>query len=162
MVRFDYGRLIAPLAVSVGVSGIYTHAETTLEPIAPDDAVRPYLRDRQNELADATNDSSRYNLEQFVEWCEAEDVANLNSPRGVTVYRDGRRTDPRADSSESAAVRTLGAIVALIGLAGSLIFGRSFNGSETTVPTIIGILVAGLAIGWTLYRPLFSDGELLQ
>lgn len=41
-----------------------------------------YLRDRQNELADATIDSYRYKLEKFVEWCEAEDVENLNSLSG--------------------------------------------------------------------------------
>ncbi|PSQ50793.1 hypothetical protein BRD19_00025 [Halobacteriales archaeon SW_7_65_23] len=51
-------------------------------PIAPDEAVHLYLRDRQNELADATIDSYRYKLEKFVEWCEAEDVENLNSLSG--------------------------------------------------------------------------------
>ena len=61
--------------------------ETTLEPIAPDEAVRLYLRDRQNELADATIDSYRYKLEKFVEWCEAEDVENLNSLSGRDLLR---------------------------------------------------------------------------
>lgn len=31
--------------------------ETTLEPIAPDEAVRLYLRDRQNELGEASDDA---------------------------------------------------------------------------------------------------------
>jgi len=61
--------------------------ETTLEPIAPDEAVRLYLRNRQNELSDATMDSYRYKLEKFVEWCEAEDVENLNSLSGRDLLR---------------------------------------------------------------------------
>jgi len=61
--------------------------ETALEPIAPDEAVRLYLRDRQNELADATIDSYRYKLEKFVEWCETEDVENLNRLSGRDLLR---------------------------------------------------------------------------
>ncbi|QSG09527.1 site-specific integrase [Halapricum desulfuricans] len=61
--------------------------ETTLEPIAPDEAVRLYLRDRQNELADATIDSYRYKLEKFVDWCETEDLENLNSLSGRDLLR---------------------------------------------------------------------------
>jgi len=61
--------------------------ETTLEPIAPDEAVRLYLRDRQNELADATIDSYRYKLEKVVEWCEADDLENLNSLSGRDLLR---------------------------------------------------------------------------
>ena len=53
-----------------------------LEPIAPDEAVRLYLRDRRNELVNATIDSHRYKLDKSVEWCEAEDVENLNSLSG--------------------------------------------------------------------------------
>ena len=68
--------------------------ETTLEPIAPDEAVRLYLCDRQNELADATIDSYRYKLDKFVEWCEAEDVENLNSFRDVT-YSGSSSTVPK-------------------------------------------------------------------
>jgi len=41
--------------------------ETTLESIAPNEAVRLYLRDRQNELADATIDSYWYKLDKFAE-----------------------------------------------------------------------------------------------
>ena len=61
--------------------------ETTLEHIAPDEAVRLYLRNRQNELAGATIDSYRYKFDKFVEWCEAEDIENLNSLSGRDLLR---------------------------------------------------------------------------
>ncbi|MFQ3295014.1 MAG: hypothetical protein ACI9PP_001941 [Halobacteriales archaeon] len=65
-----------------------------------------------------------------------------------------------AGRSESTAVRTIGATVALIAVVGYLIFGWSFNGSGTTVSTAIGIIVASLAIGWTVYSRVYSDGGL--
>ncbi|WP_431358928.1 multidrug transporter [Halovenus amylolytica] len=61
---------------------------------------------------------------------------------------------PGAGRSESAAVRAIGAIVALIAVVGYLIFGWSFTGSENTIPAAIGIIVAVSAIGWTLYSRL--------
>jgi hypothetical protein len=66
---------------------------------------------------------------------------------------------PGAGRSESAAVRRIGAIVALIAVVGYLIFGWSFNGSGSTTATAIGIIVAVSAIGWTLYG-VYSDGGL--
>jgi hypothetical protein len=45
----------------------------------------------------------------------------------------------------------------LIAVVGYLIFGWSFSGSDATVPTVIGIIVAASAIGWTLYSRLYSD-----
>jgi hypothetical protein len=64
---------------------------------------------------------------------------------------------PGAGRSKSAAVRAVGATVALVAIVGYLLFGWSFNSSETTVSTVIGLLVAGAAIGWTLYSRVFSD-----
>lgn len=58
-----------------------------LEPITPEEATRLYLRDRKNELADATISSYRYKLERFVEWCETEDVDNLNTLSGRDLLR---------------------------------------------------------------------------
>ncbi len=63
---------------------------------------------------------------------------------------------PGAGRSDSAAVRAVGATVALVAIVGYLFFGWSFNGSETTVPTVIGLLVAVSAIGWTLYSRVSS------
>lgn len=56
--------------------------EPTLEPIAPDEAVDLYLKDRQNELADGTLKSYGYKLGRFVEWCEDEGIDNLNNLTG--------------------------------------------------------------------------------
>jgi cobalamin biosynthesis protein CobD/CbiB len=64
---------------------------------------------------------------------------------------------PGAGRSESAAVRAVGATVALVAIVGYLFFGWSFSGSETAFPTVIGLLVAVSAIGWTLYSRVFSD-----
>jgi cobalamin biosynthesis protein CobD/CbiB len=64
---------------------------------------------------------------------------------------------PGGGHSESAAVRTIGAIVALIAVVGYLILGWSFSGSDTTVPTVIGVILAASAIGWTLYNRVSSD-----
>jgi len=65
---------------------------------------------------------------------------------------------PGAGRSDSPAVRAIGALVALIAVVGYLIFGWSFNGSANTIPTVIGIIVAVSAIGWTLYSRVYSDG----
>jgi hypothetical protein len=64
---------------------------------------------------------------------------------------------PGAGRSGSAVVRAIGAIVALVALVGYLAFGWSFNGSESTVPTVIGGVVALAAVGWTLYSRVYSD-----
>jgi hypothetical protein len=65
---------------------------------------------------------------------------------------------PGAGRSDSSAVRTIGAIVALIAVAGYLIFGWSFDGSANTIPTAIGIIVAVSAIGWTFYSRVYLHG----
>jgi hypothetical protein len=65
---------------------------------------------------------------------------------------------PGAGRSESPALRALGAIVGLLAIVGYLIFGWSFNGSGGTIPPAIGTIVAALAIGWTLYSRVYSDG----
>jgi hypothetical protein len=64
---------------------------------------------------------------------------------------------PGAGRSGSAAVRTAGAIVALIAIVGYLVFGWSFDGSGSTVSTVIGGVVALGAVGWTLYSRVYSD-----
>lgn len=59
---------------------------------------------------------------------------------------------PGRGRSASPAIRVIGVVVALIAVVGYLVFGWSFNSSENTLPTAIGIIVAVLAIGWTLYE----------
>lgn len=57
-------------------------SDSTLEPIAPEEAVGLYLRDRRTELAEETIESYGYKLTRFVEWCEQEDIDNLNELSG--------------------------------------------------------------------------------
>jgi hypothetical protein len=63
---------------------------------------------------------------------------------------------PGGGRSDSAAIRAIGAIVALIAVVGYLIFGWSFDGFGSTTATAIGAIVAVSALGWTLYG-VYSD-----
>jgi hypothetical protein len=64
---------------------------------------------------------------------------------------------PGTGHSQSAAIRTIGYSVAVVAVGGYLLFGWSFDGGSAIVPTVIGVIVAASAIGWTLYRRVFSD-----
>ncbi len=66
-----------------------------LEPIDPRTAKQMYLDARSHELADSTIQSHRYRLKQFVQWCEGEDIENLNnfSGRDIHQYRVKRREE---------------------------------------------------------------------
>lgn len=57
-------------------------SESNLEPIAPKEAVRLYLRDKHTDLAEETVEPYRYKLTRFIEWCEKEGLDNLNDPSG--------------------------------------------------------------------------------
>jgi len=58
-----------------------------LDPLSPDDAMEMYLKERSHELAEATLQSHRYRLKQFVQWCEQDDIENLNKFSGRDIYR---------------------------------------------------------------------------
>jgi len=64
-----------------------------LDPLAPEDAVKLYLEHREGELSAETYQSHRYRLEAFAEWCEDNDIHNLNdlSGRKLHTYRVDRR-----------------------------------------------------------------------
>jgi integrase len=64
-----------------------------LEPLEPFRALEMYLESKQDDLADATLQSHEYRLEAFVEWCDQEDVENLNelTGRDLFAYRVWRR-----------------------------------------------------------------------
>ena len=66
-----------------------------LEPIDPRTAKQMYLDDRRNEVADATLQAHDYRLQQFVRWCEAEEIENLNtlSGRDLHQFRIKRKTE---------------------------------------------------------------------
>jgi hypothetical protein len=81
---------------------------------------------------------------------------------GFYTFRELDTCMPGAGRSGSPAVRFIGATVALIAIVEYLIFGWSFNGSKTTVTTILGIIVAVSAIGWTVYSRVYSDKGLLR
>lgn len=65
---------------------------------------------------------------------------------------------PGTGRSESGAIRTVGAAVAVIAVVGYLVFGWSFGGYANSTPAVIGAIVAVSAVGWTLYRRVYSDG----
>jgi site-specific recombinase XerD len=58
-----------------------------LQPLDPRDAVQMYKQDRERELSDATLQSHGYRLERFLEWCEIEDIDNLNNVTGRDLHR---------------------------------------------------------------------------
>jgi len=58
-----------------------------LEPLTPRDGVELYKQDRERELSDATLQSHGYRLQRFVEWCDQEDIDNLNDITGRDVQR---------------------------------------------------------------------------
>jgi site-specific recombinase XerD len=66
-----------------------------LQPLAPEDGLSLYLQHREGEVSEQTLSSHRYRLEAFVEWCDDEDIHNLNdlSGRNLHSYRVQRRED---------------------------------------------------------------------
>jgi integrase len=58
-----------------------------LEPLDPRTAKEMYLDDRRNEVSDATLQAHHYRLKQFVQWCENEEIQNLNTLSGRDLHR---------------------------------------------------------------------------
>lgn len=58
-----------------------------LEPLDPRTAKEMYLDDRRNAVSDATLQAHHYRLKQFVQWCESEDIENLNTLSGRDLHR---------------------------------------------------------------------------
>jgi site-specific recombinase XerD len=54
-----------------------------------------YLDERQHELADATHQYHGYRLTQFLPWCDADGIDNLNeiSSRDIHRFRVKRREE---------------------------------------------------------------------
>ncbi|MFB6083860.1 MAG: tyrosine-type recombinase/integrase [Halorientalis sp.] len=57
-----------------------------LEPIDPHDAVELYLQKRQDEVADTTYRSQKSRLKKFAQWCDRNDIADLNDLTGRTIH----------------------------------------------------------------------------
>jgi hypothetical protein len=55
-------------------------------------------------------------------------------------------------SSQSTALRTVGAVVALVAIVGSAFLGWEFGGTDDPVPLALGAGFAVVAVGLTVYR----------
>lgn len=68
---------------------------TELEPIAPAKAKKMFLAQRRDEVAEATLQGYHYRLKPFVQWCDREDITNMNSltARSLHEYRLWRKED---------------------------------------------------------------------
>jgi len=66
-----------------------------LEPIDPETAVDLYLEHRRGEASERTLKGHKYRLEHFVEFCEKEDITNMNdvSGRDLHAFRVWRREE---------------------------------------------------------------------
>lgn len=81
-----------------------------LDPLDPATAQQMYLDSRRHELADATIQSHDYRLAQFVKWCEAEEIKNLNDFTGRDIHRfrvKRRNEDGLATASMKGQLATL-------------------------------------------------------
>ena len=56
--------------------------------------------------------------------------------------------------SQSTPLQMLGVLAALVGPVGYIVFDWRFTASPGSVPFALGIMTAGLAVGWTIYRRL--------
>lgn len=59
----------------------------SLEPLAPTEAVAFYKEDRRDEVSEATLQSHGYRLKNFVEWCNKNEIENLNTINGRDIQR---------------------------------------------------------------------------
>jgi site-specific recombinase XerD len=58
-----------------------------LEQLNPETAKQMYLRERQGEVSDRTLQAHHYRLEQFIRWCDRNDVENLNDLTGRDLHQ---------------------------------------------------------------------------
>jgi len=58
-----------------------------LEPLDPAEGVEMYLEARRDDLTDPTLKGQKYRLAAFVQWCEEEEIENLNELSGRDLYR---------------------------------------------------------------------------
>jgi len=74
-----------------------------LQPVAPADAVELYLDARRDDAAEWTVTSHEARLRPFVEWCQVEEIDNLNDLNGRDLYqyRVWRREGGYSDSEVS-------------------------------------------------------------
>ncbi|QSG10739.1 XerD/XerC family integrase [Halapricum desulfuricans] len=68
---------------------------TEQKPISPQEAKEWYLENRRADIAEATYTAHQYRLSAFVEWCEINDIENMNniSGRHFHKYKTWRREE---------------------------------------------------------------------
>jgi len=69
--------------------------EYDLEPLAPQKAKQMYLQEREGEVTERTLQAHHYRLVHFIDWCDKEDIDNINCLSGRTLheYRLWRKDD---------------------------------------------------------------------
>jgi len=74
-----------------------------LEPLAPEDAVRMFLEDKEAEdIADSTDYNYRGRLDSFLTFCEQEDIDNINNLSGRDLHHfRNKRLKGKLDGYES-------------------------------------------------------------
>ncbi len=78
--------------------------DADLQPLHPRDAMEMWIDRQGTERSEETIQSYYYRTKQFVEWCEEEDISNLNELTGRDIYRyDSAR---RADDLNQATLNT--------------------------------------------------------
>lgn len=58
-----------------------------LQPLGPREAMQMWLGRQRSEKSEATVQSYYYRMKQFVEWCESEEIENLNALTGREIFR---------------------------------------------------------------------------
>ena len=58
-----------------------------LEPIEPETAAELFLEHKATDCAESTVRNHRYRMNHFLEWCDEEDVDNLNDLSGRDIQR---------------------------------------------------------------------------
>lgn len=89
---------------------VKNHATMSLEPIEPEQARELYLTHREPEVSEATLYAHKKRLGKFLEWCEIEDIDNMNvvTGRKLQEFRLWRRADGNlAPPSEKSQIDTL-------------------------------------------------------
>ncbi|WP_435360428.1 tyrosine-type recombinase/integrase [Haloarchaeobius sp. DFWS5] len=86
-----------------------------LQPLDPRTAVDLYLDHREPELSKSSIQNQRYRLDSFVEWCEDEDIENINrlTGRNLHQFRVWRRQG-RGESHGPVSKVTLRGILATV------------------------------------------------
>jgi len=84
----------------------------TLQPIPPAEAVELYLDARRDDAAEWTVTSHQARLRPFVEWCQLEDIDNMNEIDGRNLYqyrvwrRDGEYSESKVEKLAPATLKS--------------------------------------------------------